>query len=250
MLGDDCKLPSFHYVRRTDSDSAHVMHSLRTLTFALLLAAASGVAQAQGLSPVARAQRFGGACHDCDLSNRALPGLRIEAGDFSGANFARAFLVRMNGAGSTFTRADFTLANLTGARLMDARCEGARFSGAQMARVDASRAQFADTDFANAELPDAIFVQARLSGASFAGAKAMRANFLRADLRGASLLYARLDGADFTQADVRNARFRGASLAGANLATARNLTAAQLRGACGDSQTRLPPGLSLPECAD
>lgn len=201
------------------------------------------------VSPVAREQRFGGACHDCDLSNRRLPGVRIEGGDFSRARFVRAFLVRMDAGGSIFSNADFSLANLTEARLTDAQCEGARFSGAIMARADLSRAQLDGADFANTDMPEALFVQARLSDATLAGAKAMRANFLRADLRNASLTYARLDGADFAQADLLGARFDGATLNGANLAFARRLTPAQLRGACGDTATRLPAGLRVPNCA-
>lgn len=201
------------------------------------------------VSPVARQQRFGGACHDCDLSDRKLPGVRIEGGDFSRARFMRAFLVRMDGAGSIFAGADFSLANLTDARMVDAQCERANFSGATMARVDLSRAQLTGADFANAEMPEASFVQARLTDATLTGAKAMRANFLRADLRNASLSYARLDGADFAQADLQGARFNGATLNGANFATARRLTPAQLRSACGDAATRLPAGIRVPNCA-
>jgi uncharacterized protein YjbI with pentapeptide repeats len=227
---------------------------LRASVLALAFAAFAADAGAQGffgnggLSPVSRAQRFGGACQDCDLSNRALPGVRIEQGDFSRARFVRAFLVRMDAAGSIFTDADFSLANMTAARLVEAQCEGARFSGAVMAGVDGSRATLERADFANAELPDAVLVQARLANASFSGAKAMRANFLRADLRNVTFAYARLDGADFTQADMRGANLAGASLAGANLEDARNLAPSQLRGACGDAETKLPAGWRLPEC--
>jgi uncharacterized protein YjbI with pentapeptide repeats len=200
------------------------------------------------VSPVSRAHRFGGACHDCDLSNRVLPGVRIDNGDFSRAKFVRAFLVRMDAAGSTFNEADFSLANLTQSRLADTQCERALFSGAILARADLSRAQLAGADFANAELAGAQFVQARLAGASLAGVKAVRANFLRADLKHASLVYARLEGTDFTQADLQGARFSGATLTGANFTGVRGLTAPQLRGACGDATTRLPPGLRLPDC--
>lgn len=205
---------------------------------------------AQGNRPVqvGREQRFGGVCQGCDLSNRALPGVRIEKGDFTRARFIRSFLVRMNGAGSTFIEADFTLANMTGASLSEAQCEGATFSGAVMTDLDGSRAHMVEADFSNAEMPDADFTQARLRGASFVGAKAMRVTFLRADMRGASLAFTRLDGADFTQADMTGVDLSNAVLSGANLSQARNLTAAQLRSACGNAQTRLPTGLRLRNC--
>lgn len=221
------------------------------LVAALVLSATAFLAQAEAQPkaiPVGRELRFGGVCQGCDLSNRALPGVRIEKGDFTRARFNRAFLVRMNGAGSTFVEADFTLANMTGASISEAQCDRATFAGAVMTDVDGSRAHLNQADFGNAELPDADFTQARLRGASFAGAKAMRVNFLRADLRGASLAYARLDDADFTQADMEGAVLENAVLSGANLSQARKLTAAQLRTACGDAQTRLPVGLRVRNC--
>ncbi|MDZ4775916.1 MAG: pentapeptide repeat-containing protein [Alphaproteobacteria bacterium] len=219
-----------------------------TLFLSVEPASAQGELNGHRPTPVGREQRFGGVCHDCDLSNRALPGVRIERGDFTRARFIRSFLVRMNGAGSTFIEADFTLANMTGASLSDAKCDRARFAGAVMTGVDGSRAQLNDADFGNAEMPGADFTQAGLRGASFAGAKAMRATFLRADMRGASLAYARLDGADFTQADMQGADLTNAVLSGADLSRARRLTAVQLRAACGDDETRLPPGMRIRNC--
>lgn len=217
---------------------------------ALFLSAEPAFAQSQHRpTPVGREQRFGGVCHDCDLSNRALPGVRIEKGDFTRARFIRSFLVRMNGAGSTFIEADFTLANMTDATISEAKCDRARFAGAVMTQINGSRAQLNDADFGNAEMPDADFTQAALRGASFTGAKAMRATFLRADMRGASLAFARFDEADFTQADLQGADLTNAVFAGADLSQAIRLTHAQLRTACGDDDTRLPPGLHIPACA-
>jgi len=219
-----------------------------TLLLSVEPALAQGESNGHRPIPVGREQRFGGVCQDCDLSNRALPGVRIEKGDFTRARFIRSFLVRMNGAGSTFIEADFTLANMTGASLSEAKCDRARFAGAVMTGVNGSRAHLNGADFGNAEMPDADFTQAGLRGASFDGAKAMRATFLRADMRGASLAFARFDDADFTQADMHGAEMANAVFSGANLSQARRLTAAQLRTACGDDETRLPPGLHIPVC--
>jgi uncharacterized protein YjbI with pentapeptide repeats len=224
------------------------LHSALIAAMLLVSVAPAFGQTGQRPTPVGREQRFGGVCQGCDLSNRALPGVRIEKGDFTRARFVRAFLVRMNGAGSTFVAADFTLANMTGASLSDARADGATFAGAVMTNVNGARAQLSNADFGNAEMPGADFTQARMRDASFAGVKAMGAIFLRADLRGASLTFARLDGADFTQAEMQGADLTSATLSGANLSTARGLTAAQLRGACGDTRTRLPAGLRVRAC--
>lgn len=226
--------------------SAAVADEQRTIEAPRFLAWLEG--RRPTIEPVGRTQRLGGVCQGCDLSDQKLTGV-VAAGDFSRASFVRAVMVRMNGEGSTFADADFSLANLTSGRLMDADCDRARFSGARFGSVDASRAALEEADFSNAEAQDAVFTQAMLVRAKFIGAKAPRANFLRADLQGASFAFARLEEADFTQADLRGADFSHAVLSGANFGDARNLDRTKFVGACGDAQTKLPRGMSrLPEC--
>lgn len=222
--------------------------------FAVAFSAVSWGAEALAQSnlrrqaPVARTQTFGGICQECDLSYRAIPGVHIDRGDFSRARFVKAFLAHMNASGSTFVGADFTSAVLSDARFADSRSDGAKFAGADMYRVDASRATLSGAVFSNAVLDDAVFVQARLNDSLFAGVRAPRVNFLRADLRNAYFAGAQLQHADFTQADVRGALFSGANLSGADLSTARGLSTAQLKDACGNSETRLPAGVRLQVC--
>jgi uncharacterized protein YjbI with pentapeptide repeats len=52
----------------------------------------------------------------------------------------------------------------------------------------------------------------------------------------------------FTAAMVKNADFTGARLQGADLTEAIGLTQAQLNAACGDDETRLPEGMTIPAC--
>jgi uncharacterized protein YjbI with pentapeptide repeats len=228
--------------------AVHAQENGQTRTTTLTYPWDSWRAPAQ-VAPVGQAQRFGGVCQACDLSNRRLPGVRIANGDFSRASFVRAFLVRMDGAGSTFVEADFSLANMTSTQLKDAKADRARFSGAMMNDFEASRAALNGADFSNADLRGAVFAQSGLEGAKFAGAKAPEANFLRANLTDASFAFAYLDGADFTQADLTRADFSHATLSGANLSSAQNLSKHKLEGACGDGETKLPVGLpKLPPC--
>lgn len=88
-----------------------------------------------------------------------------------------------------------------------------------------------------------------LEGADFTDAKLPNARFTGAVLRAASFRGAKLARSDFTRAELAEADFTGAALPGADLETAMHLTAAQLRNACGDASTRLPDGLTLPDCS-
>ncbi|MBV9994193.1 MAG: pentapeptide repeat-containing protein [Caulobacteraceae bacterium] len=119
-------------------------------------------------------------------------------------------------------------------------------------------------DFSNLELKDRNFAGARLRQADLSAAVMNRTSFARGDLRDLNAFGAVLGGVNFAGANLANAsfvgaylegaNFRGANLSGANfsgaeMARAVGLTEAQLAGACGDADTRLPHGLRLRPCA-
>ncbi len=127
------------------------------------------------------------------------------------------------------------LANLEGANL-----EGADLRGA---------------DLRGAKLQNAILQGADLRGAILLGTNLQEANLERANLRGAilqgaNLRDAKLQGASLWMADLRGADLRGANLEGATLIRAKDLTQKQLDEACGDTETKLPPGLSIEQCPE
>jgi uncharacterized protein YjbI with pentapeptide repeats len=108
--------------------------------------------------------------------------------------------------------------NYAGARLMQAGMtagiyDGTNFRGANMRFLEGSASRFSQADFSNADLS-----QAALVGSYFGGARFNRANLA------------------------------GANLSGSDFSTARGLTQSQLDQACGDAETLLPPGLSVPFC--
>ena len=72
-----------------------------------------------------------------------------------------------------------------------------------------------------------------LSGRKLTGARFMGANFAGAALVGS---------------DLRGASFFGSNFSGAEMDHAVGLTQGQLRGACGDEATTLPPGIRLRRC--
>jgi uncharacterized protein YjbI with pentapeptide repeats len=53
-----------------------------------------------------------------------------------------------------------------------------------------------------------------------------------------------------TAPNLTNADLTGAYLSRANLSRARNLTQAQLNAACGDTNTKLPEGLTIKQTSD
>jgi hypothetical protein len=97
--------------------------------------------------------------------------------------------------------------------------------------------------FRGSRLYAAILSFADLSGAILSFADLSGADLFRADLSGAHLFHANLSGANLIRAHLFHAH-----LSGAYLPTVRFLTQKQLNDACGDSDTKLPEGLTIPPC--
>lgn len=139
-------------------------------------------------------------------------------------------------------RADLISANLQGADLISANLPGADLAGANL-----QRANLQGADLQSANLQGAKLIFANLQGADLAGA----------NLQGADLISANLQGARLDLANLEGAKFRGlfgfvpvTNFAGADLTGARGLTQQQLDEACGDGETKLPPGLTIEPCPD
>ena len=103
---------------------------------------------------------------------------------------------------------------LTGARMTHSNFSRSDFSNAVLARADASYSRFTSADFTNADL-----TRSRCRHAIFRGAR------------------------------FHGARMHGADVSGADLRRSSGLTQHELTQACGNQDTLLPPGLSVPPCA-
>jgi hypothetical protein len=132
-------------------------------------------------------------------------------------------------AGEDLREANLSFANLSGANLSAANLSNAHLSNADLRAYlgGANLRYFADLSYAN------------LSAANLSAA-----NLRFTNLRGAGLIGANLSGADLFGANLS-----GAHLNGADLSSAKNLTQPQLGEACGNSDTRLPDGLTLEPCS-
>lgn len=129
-------------------------------------------------------------------------------------------------------------ANCPGCNLFQAdfsglEIRGRNFAGARLRQSDLSLSVMNRTNFARADLRDVNAYGAVFSSSNFAGADLTHASFVGVYLEGANLAGARLDGTNFS---------------GAEMARARGLSQAQLNRACGDLDTKLPPGLRIPRC--
>ena len=117
--------------------------------------------------------------------------------------------------------------NLEAVHLFEANLKGANLSGAK--------------------LSGALLIRANLSGAYLIGTSLTRADLHGANLNGASLRGASLDNAHLGGADLNGADLTFANLRGTNLGDAENLTQQQIDSVKGNKDTKLPPGLVMPD---
>ena len=160
----------------------------------------------------------------------ASPALAADSKDVARARKSQNFsqCIRCDLSGANFEDRFFQLAVLIEANLSGSNFDGANLAGTQLNNANMSKGTFRYTNFSGAQLQGAD-----LRGADFKGSWFNWAWFAGA----------KLDGADFT-----NAHFVGAQLQGTDLSKAKGLTSVQVRSACADANTRLPPGVERPWC--
>jgi len=108
-------------------------------------------------------------------------------------------------------------------------------------------------NLAGADLADTCVKEHDLHGADFTGADASLMCMSFADFTGVSFRNTELSGANMSGAKMDGADLTGAktsitSFLGTDLRHVKGLTQKQLDVACGDSTTKLPPGLHVHTC--
>ncbi|MGC9953448.1 MAG: pentapeptide repeat-containing protein [Rhizomicrobium sp.] len=106
---------------------------------------------------------------------------------------------------------------------------------------------------AGADLTNQCVKGGNLAGADFDHARLVLmcmsdANFKHATFRGTDLSGANLAHADLYGADLTGANLTITSIKGTDLTHVRGLTQKQLDAACGDADTKVPPGLRVQTC--
>lgn len=191
-----------------------------------------------------------GECRNCDLSSRNISRLSLHGAnytgsnftgsnlsggeltktDLSGAQFARAYLMRTSGEKIVMRQARFT-----DAVLIEARFIHSDISGADLRHADLSRGTFHGSDFSESVLENTEAQNADFTGANLSLAKMGYGHFQNAIFNDATMKFT-----DFGRANVSNASFENTNLTGADLRFVRGLTQDQIVTACGSPSTRLP----------
>jgi uncharacterized protein YjbI with pentapeptide repeats len=139
--------------------------------------------------------------------------------------------------------ADARLRTVKGANLKGKDLRGALANNSFLARADLFRTKLQGADLLGADL----------RRANLAFANLQRANLAWANLQGADLAFTNLQRAFLFTANLKGAKLQEANLSGANLQRAdlrdvKTITQSQLDEACGDEETKLPPGLTMRKC--
>ena len=114
--------------------------------------------------------------------------------------------------------------------------------------IDLSSGNNGTPDNPNDDPQGAYLLGVNLNGANLRGADLRNVSLTHAELFLADLSAANLRGADLTDAILRGAVLTDADLTDADLSGALYLTQEQLNTACGDKDTKLPDGLTIPMC--
>ena len=169
---------------------------------------------------------------ETDLREANLSGARFEALHLVGAKLWGANL-----RGAQFWDADFSEANLGTATLIEAEFWNGIFSGTQLSHANLNGAKLVSADFQGADLRHANLSDTNLWTANFSDAKLWGANFSGANLEDANFR----DAVYLSQANLSGAKLWGVDLRGTDIEQS------QLAETCGDSETRLLPGLERPD---
>jgi uncharacterized protein YjbI with pentapeptide repeats len=182
-----------------------------------------------------------------------IKGAKLKDRNIEYADMYMAFLVK----------ADFRNANLKKACLMHASLQKANFQNANLLEANLrgsklTKSRLREANLNKANLKDADLQEADLLIADLQKANLDTANLKKAVLRAANLQEANLANADLQKADLWNASLRKANLWQTNLSEVDLsyadltdcilLTQEQLEVACGDENTKLPPGLKIKNC--
>jgi uncharacterized protein YjbI with pentapeptide repeats len=184
---------------------------------------------------------------ECSKRSIIIPGSNLEGANLSGTDFAQTDL----------SEANLNSANLEKATLMRTSLAGAKAEKTNFARIEAYRSSFAHisaagASFASAELQRADFSEADLPAASFQKAELGRANFVKANLKGGNFSLANLSRANLKDSSTDGTtNFDRAfmfltRIEGLDLSAAKGLQQSQIDLACGDKDTILPSGLTVP----
>lgn len=235
------------------------VNNTKFILSAVAMMAISASAQSQSPFRVdARIHSSSGSCSQCDLSNKRMNGVELKNANFSGSLFNNSNLSGGNFDGSNLTGTQFRKAllysiegknvNMNGANLEDATLTEAKlgesvFIGGNFRRADLTRGQFLSGDFRKTTFERATATDVNFQNANFSEAKLDHINLHKANLDGGHF-----NKVTFGNAILLDATMMATDLSDADLSMTQGLNQEQLNAACGNMNTKLPYGLSVPYC--
>lgn len=184
---------------------------------------------------------------DCRKRNLIMSGSDLSDSDLSLANFASSDL-----RDSNFSNANLFKTNLLRASFEDSIGTNADFRQALGFRTNFSGVDFTGSNFEKAELHRSSFKEAILTGTNFEKTELGRADFTDATITGAVFKFSNLSRADFRDVvhegpiPLEGAYLLLTRIEGVDLSGSEGLAQWQVDMACGDSDTKLPEGLTRP----
>lgn len=228
---------------------------LPSLVFTLVAPAASAQIRVD-----ARIHASSGSCAQCDLSNKRMNGMKLKDANFAGSLFNNSNLSGGQFDGSNLRGAHFRKALLYRVEGENVMMEKAVLEDATLTEAKVSKSVLKSSNFRRADLSRGEFKENDFTHSSLISVKAPHANFARSDFSHAKLDHMNLDQAILDEATFNNATFgyavmsetslKGADLSDARMGNVQGLKQAQLDDACGNMNTELPMGLSVPYCED
>lgn len=133
--------------------------------------------------------------------------------------------------------------DLSSSKILNGDLSNTELAKVNLSQIYAKGFLFENTDFSKSNMVAAKFENCDFTMAIFKEAELNEVEFLEAEEKGkCTFKYA-----DFTNADLKDTVFSGADLSGANLSNAKNLIQEQINKAVGNSETKLPSGITPPK---
>ena len=169
---------------------------------------------------------------DVDWSGCKKTNKMLDDSNFNGASFIKINLTRSTLTSTKFYKSD--LSKAVGYR--------ANFDEAVVKESNMTKSEFSRASFKDAELTDVDWSKSELGRVDFTGARLNRVNFEFSNLSRVRFTDARITEVNFKGAYTFRTRFEDVDLRGTL-----NLHQLHLKLACGNENTQLPEGLSMPD---
>lgn len=120
------------------------------------------------------------------------------------------------------------------------------FRGMKLGEINFHKGNFKKSDFSRAHLKGANLRESDFTEATFQATELNEAKLRGAVFIRATFVKALLHNANFDEADVKDAVFSRTVVKGSDFSNVKNMTQQQMDNSCGDTETKVPKGITPP----